>query len=102
MFRRHSHKNILVGKRRTSTIQTAPKFEVFEVPTDHPGNAAEGVDDYTVTEASGGAYIGSHNGATNDGDDWVKYEFTVEADDWHFWGRGDCSVSRRQLCLLGI
>lgn len=63
------------------------KFEVFEVPTDHPGNAAEGQDDYTVTEASGGAYIGSHNGTGNDGGDWVKYEFTVEADDWHFWGR---------------
>ncbi len=63
------------------------KFEVFTVPTDHPGNAAEGVDDYTVTEASGGAYIGSHNGATNDGGDWVKYEFSVDADDWHFWGR---------------
>ena len=28
------------------------KFEVFTVPTDHPGNAAESVDDYTVTEAS--------------------------------------------------
>ena len=39
------------------------KFEVFEVPTDHPGNAADNaVDDYTVSEASGGAYIGSHNG----------------------------------------
>lgn len=63
------------------------KFEIFEVPTDHPGTAAEGVDDYTVTEASGGAYIGSHNGTGNDGGDWVKYEFTVEADDWHFWGR---------------
>ena len=45
------------------------------------------VDDYSVTEASGGAYIGSHNGTANDGGDWVKYEFTVEADDWHFWGR---------------
>ena len=63
------------------------KFETFTVPTDHPGNAAEGVDDYTVTEASGGAYIGSHNGVTNDGGDWVKYEFSVDADDWHFWGR---------------
>jgi hypothetical protein len=63
------------------------KFEVFGVPTDHPGNAAEGVDDYSVTEASSGAYIGSHNGVTNDGGDWVKYEFSVAADDWHFWGR---------------
>ena len=63
------------------------KFEVFDVPTDHPGNAENDVDDYSVTEASGGAYIGSHNGTGNDGGDWVKYEFTVEADDWHFWGR---------------
>ncbi len=63
------------------------KFEIFEAPNEHPGNAAEGVEDYTVTEASGGAYIGSHNGATNDGGDWVKYEFSVAADDWHFWGR---------------
>ena len=63
------------------------KFEVFDVPSDQPGNAGEGVDDYTVTEASGGKFIGSPNGATNDGDDWVKYEFSVEADDWHFWGR---------------
>ncbi len=63
------------------------KFEVFEVPSDQPGNADEGVDDYTVAEASGGAFIGSPNGATNDGGDWVKYEFSVAGDDWHFWGR---------------
>ncbi len=63
------------------------KFEVFEVPSDQPGNAGEGVEDYTVAEASGGAFIGSPNGVSNDGDAWVKYTFSVEADDWHFWGR---------------
>ena len=63
------------------------KFEIFEVPSDQPGNAGEGVDDYTVAEASGGAFIGSANGTGNDGGDWVKYEFSVDADDWHFWGR---------------
>ncbi len=63
------------------------KFEVFEAPSEQPGNAEEGVDDYTVAEATGGAFIGSANGAGNDGDAWVKYEFSVEADDWHFWGR---------------
>ena len=63
------------------------KFEVFEAPSDQPGNADEGVDDYTIAEASGGAFIGSANGAGNDGNGWVKYEFSVEADDWHFWGR---------------
>jgi hypothetical protein len=65
------------------------KFEVFNVPTDHPGtpDADPPVEDYSPTEASGGAYIGSHNGTANDGGDWVKYEFTVEADNWHFWGR---------------
>ena len=74
------------------------KFEVFEVPSDQPGNAGEGVDDYTITEASGGKFIGSPNGVANDGGDWVKYEFSVEADAWHFWGRiiapsvGDNSV----------
>ena len=71
------------------------KFEVFEVPTDHPGNAAESVDDYTVTEASGGAYIGSHNGATNDGGDWVKYEFSVAAGRLAFLGPCYRSVCRR-------
>ncbi len=63
------------------------KFEVFDAPSDQPGNADEGVDDYTVAEASGGAYIGSPNGVSNDGGDWVKYEFSAEADNWHFWGR---------------
>ena len=63
------------------------RFEVFDAPSDQPGNAGEGVDDYTVAEASGGAFIGSANGATNDGGDWVKYEFSVDADNWHFWGR---------------
>ena len=63
------------------------KFEIFEVPSDQPGNAGEGVDDYTVAEASGGKFIGSANGIGNDGGDWVKYEFSVDADDWHFWGR---------------
>ena len=63
------------------------KFQIFETPSDQPGNAGEGVDDYTVTEASGGAFIGSANGTGNDGGDWVKYEFSVDGDDWHFWGR---------------
>ena len=63
------------------------KFEIFETPSDQPGNAAEGVDDYTIAEASGGAFIGSSNGVANDGDAWVKYNFSVELDDWHFWGR---------------
>ncbi len=63
------------------------KFEVFKAPSDQAGNAAEGIDDYTVAEASGGAFIGSANGIGNDGDAWVKYEFSVEADNWHFWGR---------------
>ena len=63
------------------------KFEIFKVPSDQPGNAAEGVDDYTVAEASGDAFIGSTNGVGNDGNAWVKYNFSVELDNWHFWGR---------------
>ena len=63
------------------------KFEIFEAPSDQPGNAAEGVDDYTVAEASGNAFIGSPNGVGNDGNAWVKYNFSIELDDWHFWGR---------------
>ncbi|MCG9131257.1 hypothetical protein J5I95_06195, partial [Candidatus Poribacteria bacterium] len=49
------------------------KFQVFETPSDQPGNADESVDDYTIAEASGGAFIGSANGTGNDGGDWVKY-----------------------------
>ena len=63
------------------------KFEIFEAPSDQPGTAAEGVDDYTIAEASSGKFIGSANGTGNDGGDWVKYEFSVDAGDWHFWGR---------------
>ena len=43
------------------------KFEIFEVPSDQIGTTAEGVDDYTVSEASGDAFIGSANGIGNDG-----------------------------------
>ena len=78
------------------------KFEIFEAPSDQPGNAAEGVDDYTIAEASGGKFIGSSNGATNDGGDWVKYEFSVDADNWHFWGRVIAPSVGDNSMLLGI
>ena len=71
------------------------KFEIFETPSDQPGNAGEGVDDYTVAEASGGAFIGSANGTGNDGGDWVKYEFSVECRRLAFLGTCDCAFSRR-------
>jgi hypothetical protein len=44
-------------------------------------------DTYQITEAYGGAFIGTPNGEGNNGA-WVKYEFTVpQGGDWYVWGR---------------
>jgi len=50
---------------------------------DSDGNA------YTISEASGGAFVGSPNGGPgNDQGSWLKYKFNVlTGGDWYFWGR---------------
>jgi hypothetical protein len=43
---------------------------------------------YRITEASGGAFIGTPNGGAGNAGSWVKYEFNVpQRGDWYFWGR---------------
>jgi hypothetical protein len=61
-------------------------LEVLNPPfdtTDSDGNA------YTISEASGGAFVGSANGGPgNDQGSWLKYEFNVPlGGDWYFWFR---------------
>jgi len=65
----------------------ASNGDVLEVLTPPLDTADSDGNAYTISDASGNAFIGSLNGGPgNDQGAWLKYEFDVPAGgDWYFW-----------------
>jgi hypothetical protein len=67
------------------TSQSGDAIQILKPPLDTAGSLGNA---YQITEASGGAFIGTPNGGAGNAGSWVKYEFTVsKGGDWYFWGR---------------